>query len=252
MAYRSSNPVFTNRNYAPTPQALGEMYAQPGRVTLDDVVVHTAGLLALVVVGGAFGWAFASGGNLGLGLAAALVALGLSWFVAPRLARQGKLGASFAVPFSLIEGVFVGSISKSYDERFHGIVGQALIGTAAVFGVMLALHKSGLVRATPKMARIVYGALGAVVVLSLIDLVLGLATSYQLPFLNGSGPLSIIITLAILVLASLMFTLDFASVEAAIAQGQPTKVAWLLAYGLVVTFVWVYLELLRLLGQLRR
>ena len=102
------------------------------------------------------------------------------------------------------------------------------------------------------MQRIVYGALGAVVVLSLVDLVLGLATSYQLPFFTGNGPLSILITLGILVLAALMFTLDFANVEAAIAQGAPTKVAWLLAYGLVISFVWVYLELLRLLGQLRR
>jgi uncharacterized YccA/Bax inhibitor family protein len=252
MAFRSSNPVFTNRNYVPSPGQLSEMYAAPTRLTVDDVVIHTGGMLGLVAVGGAFGWALSSNGNLGLALAAALVALGMSWFVAPKLARAGRFGASFAIPFSLIEGVFVGSISKAYDDRFSGIVGQALIGTGAVFLVMLVLHRTGKLRATPKMQRIVFGGLMAVVVVSLVDLLLGTLTSYQLPFFTGSGPISILITLGILVLASLQFTLDFGYVENAIAQGAPTKTAWLLSYGLVVSFVWVYLELLRLLSQLRR
>ncbi len=244
---RSSNPAFRNLQ-TPSPGQLSEMYGTSERVTTEDVIVHTGGLLILLAAFGGLGWAVTSGGGTpGLALSAGLVALGLSFFIS--LSRKTRPAA--VVVFTAFEGVFVGAISHVYETAYSGIVLQALLGTGVVFLVMLGLHRSGRVRATPRMQRIVLGSLLGVVGLSLLDLVIH-GFGGTVPIFDGSGPLSILLTLAILVIASLQFTLDFAYVEAAVAAGAPRSIAWRLAFGLVVSFVWVYLELLRLLGQLRR
>jgi uncharacterized YccA/Bax inhibitor family protein len=251
---RSSNPAF-RRGFATattappnaTPEQLAQMYRAPSRLTIDDVIIYTLGLFAVLGLAGAVGWAFAPD-SPGIGFAAGFAALALSFVIAfGRVIRP-----VLVVIFALLEGVAIGMISRFYEAAYHGIVLQALLGTGVIFVVMLALYRSRRLRATPRMARIVFSTLLGVVALGLVDLVLRATTGSHLPILNDASPIGIIFSLAILVVASLQFILDFDFIEKAIAAGAPRSEAWRASFGLLVGFIWVYLELLRLLSKLRQ
>lgn len=281
MALRSSNPAFTRGPFAnpqqayghtgaapgygqpgygqpgygqpgygppqpPTPEQLAQQYRQPSTLTYDDVIMHTLGLFAIVAVTGALGWAFAPN-SPGIGIAAGLAALALSFAIGfSRVIRP-----ALVVVFAALQGVFVGVISRFYEDAYNGIVLQALLGSALIFVIMLVLYRSRRLRATPRMARIVFGTLIGVVAMGLIDLVLRAFTGSHLPVINDATPLGILFSVGVLVVASLMFILDFDYIESAVRAGAPRQEAWRAAYGLLVGFVWVYLELLRLLSKLR-
>jgi uncharacterized YccA/Bax inhibitor family protein len=153
--------------------------------------------------------------------------------------------------FAVLEGLFVGVISRAYESAYSGIVLQALLGTGLVFVTMLIAYRSGKLRATPRMTRIVVGSLMGVVALGLIDLVIRLVSGSHLPIINDASPLGILFSIGVLIVASLQFVLDFDYIDRAIAAGAPRSEAWRASYGLLVGFVWVYLELLRLLSKLR-
>jgi uncharacterized YccA/Bax inhibitor family protein len=254
---RTSNPAFRHGfepltpGATPTPEQLQQMYAAPSappvqRLTIDDVVMHTLGLFALVAVGGAVGWAIAPG-NPGVGFAAGLAAVALSFVIGfSRVIRP-----PLVVIFAVLEGLAIGMISRYYEAAYSGIVLQALLGTGLIFVIMLALYRSRRLRATPRMARIVGGTLLAVVAMGLIDLVVRVTTGSHLPIINDATPLGILFSVAVLIVASLQFILDFDFIERAVASGAPRSEAWRASYGLLVGFIWVYLELLRLLGKLR-
>jgi uncharacterized YccA/Bax inhibitor family protein len=253
---RSSNPAFrrgfatqtsTSSTPPPTAEQLAQMYRAPSRLTIDDVVMHTLGLLALLALASGVGWASAPT-SPGLGFAAGLAALALSFTIAFGRTIRPPL----VVVFALLEGFAIGMISRFYEAAYHGIVVQALLGTGVIFVVMLALYRSRRLRATPRMARVVFATLMGVVALGLVDLVIRATTGSHLPIINDASPLGIIFSLVILVVASLQFILDFDFIERAIAAGAPRSEAWRASYGLLVGFVWVYLELLRLLSKLRR
>jgi uncharacterized YccA/Bax inhibitor family protein len=253
---RSSNPAFrqrfaTQQTVEPppnaTPEQLAQMYRTPSTLTIDDVIMHTLGLFALLGVAAAVGWGIAPS-TPGVGIAAGLAALALSFVIGfSRVIRP-----PLVVVFALLEGVAIGLISRFYEDAYHGIVLQALLGTVVIFVVMLGLYRSRRVRATPRMARIVTSTLLGVVALGLIDLVVRVTTGSHLPIINSASPLGIIFSLAILVIASLQFILDFDFIERAIRAGAPRSEAWRASYGLLVGFIWVYLELLRLLSKLRQ
>jgi uncharacterized YccA/Bax inhibitor family protein len=249
---RSSNPAFRQKfaTLAPpldaTPEQLAQMYRAPSRLTIDDVVVHTLGLFAVLGVAAAVGWGFAPS-SPGVGFAAALAALALSFVIAfGRVIRP-----VLVVLFALLQGVAIGMISRFYEDAFHGIVVQALLGTGVIFIVMLGLYRSRRLRATPRMRRMVYATLLGVIALGLIDLVVRLTTGSHLPIINDASPLGILFSVVILVVASLQFILDFDFIERAITAGAPRSEAWRASYGLLVGFIWVYLELLRLLSKIR-
>jgi uncharacterized YccA/Bax inhibitor family protein len=245
---RSSNPAFTSGTGFNTPSAaeLNTMYDTQPRMTVDDVIMHTAGLMVLLGVTAVIGWRLSPEGA-GLGFASGLAALALSFVIGfSRVIRP-----PLVVIFAALEGLFIGVISRVYETQFQGIVTQALIGTGVIFGTMLIAYRSGRLRATPKMRKIVISTLMGVVALSLVDLGLR-AFGSNLPILNDATPLGILVSVAILVVASLQFILDFDYIEQAIAAGAPRSEAWRASYGLLVGFIWVYLELLRLLSKLRR
>lgn len=245
---RSSNPAFTSGTGFSTPSAgeLDAMYATQPRMTVDDVVLHTAGLMTLLAVTAVIGWRLAPE-HAGLGFAAGLAALALSFAIGfGRVIRP-----ALVVIFAALEGLFVGAISHVYENQYQGIVTQALIGTGVIFVGMLLAYRSGRLRATPRMRKIVMGTLLGVVGLSLVDLGLR-AFGTNLPILNDATPLGILLSVGILVVASLQFILDFDFIERAIAAGAPRSEAWRASYGLLVGFIWVYLELLRLLSKVRR
>jgi uncharacterized YccA/Bax inhibitor family protein len=220
--------------------------SQSRRMTLDDVVVRTASLFAVLLVGAAAGWmGVRSGFGFGLVLVPALVAMVLGIWA--QVSRKVRPGVMFA--YAALEGVFVGAISTFYASLFDGIVGQAVIGTLAAFGGMLVAYKTGVIRNSPRFTKVLAIAGIGYLVFGLANLafaLLGGTSVYQ-----GGGLLAIAVSAFGVVLASLFLVLDFDHIEQGIRNGLPVKESWRAGFGLMVTLVWLYLEILRLIAILR-
>ncbi len=230
-------------------------------MTLNGVISASAVLLVLLLVSGAFGWNAASGptivNNEGvptetyqfpaiamLGIVIGFVAV-IAANMKPNLAKI--LGPVYAVAY----GFAVGAISKGYETWYDGIVVQAVLATASVFMVMLVLYRTRIIKVTDKFRRTVIIATFGVMALYLISFVISLFGT-TLPFLDGSNMLlSIGFSLFVCGLAAANLALDFDFIERGIASGLPKNYEWVAGLGLVVTLVWLYLEILRLLSYLR-
>jgi len=242
-------------------QQLQDLYSQPSatpvqmrRLTIDDVVMKTAGLFAIVLVLAGVGWALTPqlGPVLLLGGIAFTLVLGLV------IAFKKTISVPLILVYAVAEGLFVGAVSRIYsvafDEPgtpvFQGIVAQAVLGTLAVFAAMLIAYKTGIIKVTEKFRRIVTMAVMGYAIFALVNFLYAWIGGH--PFgLGGTGALGFGISIFAIVLASAMLAVDFDSIDRAIAAGAPEKYSWLLAHGLIVTLVWLYLEILRLLGRMR-
>ncbi|MFB9375691.1 Bax inhibitor-1/YccA family protein [Kineococcus gynurae] len=218
--------------------------AQSGRMTLDDVVVRTAMLFVVLLVGAAAGFFFVP--NLGIAIVAALVAMGLGLWAS--MSKKVRPGVMFA--YAALEGVFVGAISGAYASLYEGIVGQAVVGTLCAFTAMLLAYKFGLIKATARFTKVLLVATLGYLIFGLVNLLLASFTSWTSVYAGG-GPLAIGISALGVVLASLFLILDFSYIEQGIRNGLPQKEAWRAGFGLMVTLVWLYLEMLRLIAILR-
>jgi uncharacterized YccA/Bax inhibitor family protein len=270
----SRNPVFgrskefgregyaTFNTQTPSAAELQDMYTSPsatsvntGRMTIDDVVMKTATLFGVLLVTAAVtfvpiqsqfrdtatlpGWAMpAVFGAMITGLILSLV-ISFGKTIRPPL----------MLAYAAIEGVFVGGISAVFNSFYEGIVIQAVLGTLAVFGAMLALYKTGVIRATPKFKKILIIAGVGYLVFGLLNLLL--SSLNVIPSVYSVGGLGLLVSAFGVGLASLFLVLDFDFVEQGIRNGLPERYAWTAAFGLVVTLVWLYIEILRLLAILR-
>ena len=206
-----------------------------GRMTIDDVVTRTGILFAVLVVTGAGAWTLNFGGG------ALMVGL-LGGFVLAMVNSFSKtVRPALIVAYAAFEGVALGTLSHIYNSAYPGIVSQAVIATLCAFAGMLFAYRSGKIRVTPKFTRIMLGALVGYFFLGIITIFTG--------FPGGST--GILIGLAGVGLASFFLVLDFDQIEKGIAAGAPEQESWRAAFGLMVTVVWLYLEVLRLLSILR-
>lgn len=256
---RSSNPVLTRLGasaqqyggYQPAPSP-GTSYPSPivpgttDRVTVDDVVVRTVFLLAVTVVSAAIAWALVPFSAVGaVWIAAALVGLGIGLAIS----FSGSTNPVLMTVYAVVEGIFVGMLSKAYNAYYGGIVMQAVLATLAIFLVMSLLYKSKTLRATPRFNRILAGCLTGAVVVILGNLALSFF-GVDTP-LNGNGPIALLFSLGIVILGALSFISDFDLIERAVAAGMPKRIAWTCSFGLLVSIIWVYIYVVRLLGILR-
>lgn len=232
----------------PYPTTAGYPTAPPTvrPMTIDDVVVRTVGLLALTGLGGAIAWMLVPLEAVPAPLfGAAIIGLVLGLVIAfARLTNPLVIGA-----YAVIEGVFVGLLSKLFENWYPGIAVQAAVGTFGVFFLMAMLYKARVIRATPKFVRGVIAATLGIVAVILVNFVLalfGVDTG-----LRDGGPLAIGFSLVVIVIAALNFILDFAMVEEGVRYGLPQKYAWACAFGILVGLIWMYVEILRLLSYLR-
>lgn len=256
----SRNPVFNRSdafsrrgyatfNEAPTATAgqLEDMYSAPsatglqtGRMTMDDVVIKTglmfAVLLPLAAVSFYLNNPILTFGGLIVGLVLGLV-----------IAFKQSTNPALVLSYAGLEGLFVGGISRIYEDFYDGIIAQAVLGTLAVFAVALWAYKSGRVRVTPKFQRTVLIAMGGYLVFSLVNIGVVLFTDTSL----RGGLLGIGVGLFAITLAAAMLVLDFDFAEQGVKNGLPERFSWLAAFGLVVTLVWLYIEFLRLISILR-
>jgi uncharacterized YccA/Bax inhibitor family protein len=225
--------------------------AQTGRMTYDDVIVKSAGLLAIVVTTASIAWFVFPGNTLVMltGLIGGLV-LGL----VNAFRRQPSPG--LIVGYAAFEGLFLGGISQVFEASYGGIVMQAVLATFATFAATLALFASGKVRVTPKFTRVVLIAAVGYMLFSLVNLGLMLFGAIDNPWgLRGTMimglPLGLVIGVAAVILAAAFLVMDFDSIKRGVEGGVPARFAWSAAFGLLVTLVWLYLEFLRLFAIMR-
>lgn len=152
--------------------------------------------------------------------------------------------------YSLVEGLVIGGMSALAEMQFPGIVLQAVIGTFGTFLAMLAAYSSGLVKATEKFKLGVMAATGGIAVVYLISMIFNLFGG-RVPYIHDSGLIGIGFSLVVVVIAALNLVLDFDLIDTGVRQGAPKYMEWYAAFGLMVTLIWLYIEILRLLMKLR-
>ncbi|MFF8284666.1 Bax inhibitor-1/YccA family protein [Streptomyces albus] len=248
----ATNPYAQQANpyAAPQPQAPGQPYAPPaappsaGRMTMDDVVARTGMTLGLVVVAAAVSWI--TGLSLGLAVGAGLVAMVLGFVQS----FKRKPSPALILAYAAFEGLFLGALSNYVNQWVNGAAMQAVLGTMAVFTAVLVLYKTRIIRVTQRFYRFVMAAAIGFVLLMAVNLLFAVFGGGDgLGF--RSGGLGILFGVIGVVLGALFLALDFKQVEDGIAYGAPKEEAWLSAFGLTLTLVWIYLEFLRLVAILQ-
>lgn len=243
-----------------TQQQLQDMYNQPaagpadtGRMTYDDVIMKTAACLGAVVAGAAVTLVVAES------LAYTLMIVGaLGGFVLALVNTFKKQPSpALILAYAALEGLFLGGLTRILDNMFPGVGLQAVVGTLSVFAVTLVLFKNGKVRATPKAMRFFMIATIGYAVFALINMVMMWTGAVDSPFglrteIEIAGiPLGVFIGVLAIGLAAFSLVMDFTSIEAGVRSGAPQRFSWTAAFGLTVTLVWLYVEIIRLLAILR-
>jgi len=243
-----------------TQDQLQDMYNRPaagpadtGRMTYDDVIMKTAACLGAVVAGAAVTLVVAEG------LAYMLMIVGaLGGFVLALVNTFKKQPSpALILAYAALEGLFLGGLTRILDNMYPGVGLQAVIGTLSVFAVTLVLFKNGKVRATPKAMRFFMIAMIGYAVFALINMVMMWTGAVDSPFglrteVEIMGiPLGVFIGLLAIGLAAFSLIMDFTSIEAGVRNGAPQRFSWTAAFGLTVTLVWLYVEIIRLLAILR-
>lgn len=255
MALRTNNPVLRDKTF----QNLPAVAAGEG-MTINGTIARTGLLLVLMLITGWWTWhqfiAASAGGNLAAGVAAVQPFLWGGLIVGLVLALVGSFKPAWtpvtAPLYALAEGTFLGGISAMFEVQYHGIVLQAILASVGVLVVMLALYRTGVIKVTNKFRMGVMAATGGILLLYLVSWGLSAFTSVNTSILFGGGTLSILISVFVVCIAALNLVLDFDLVERGTQQGAPKYMEWYCAFALMVTLVWLYLELLRLLGNTRR
>ena len=273
------NPIFNGKNFRgatqapPVPQAqygqnpygqqygqtmthdqLQQMYNQPaagpaetGRMTFDDVIIKTAACLGVLVAGAAV-TLFVS-----MPLASLLMIVGaLGGFVLALVNTFKKQPSpALILAYAGLEGLFLGGLTRVLDTMYPGVGLQAVIGTLSVFAVTLLLFKSGKVRATPKAMKFFLIAMVGYALFSVVNLVMMMTGLTTEPFGLRSGIIGVAIGILAIGLAAFSLVMDFTSIDEGVRNGAPERFSWTAAFGLTVTLVWLYVEIIRLLAILR-
>ncbi|WP_197059867.1 Bax inhibitor-1/YccA family membrane protein [Prescottella defluvii] len=222
-------------------------------MTIDDVVTKTAITLGVLSVAAIISY-FLVDGNPGLA-APFVIGGGLIGFVLVMVASFGRKmdNPAIVLAYAACEGVFLGALSFMFtDVTFGGVggsalIGQAVLGTFGVFFGMLVVYKTGAIRVTPRLTRMIIGGLIGVMVLMIGNLIASFFTDGGFGLRDG-GAVAIIFSLVCIALAAFSFLLDFDAADQLIRAQAPEKAAWGVALGLTVTLVWLYVEILRLLS----
>ncbi len=249
------------------------MYAAPAagaaetdRMTVEDTVWKTVGLFAILLVTAAVGWVWTLGGvsaaqpnqlSILPWIIGALGGFVLALVVI--FSSRKKVRPALIFAYAAFEGLFVGGISAFFEVQWQGIVLQATLATLVVVGVTLALFASGKVRASKRATKVFMVAMIGYLVFSLINLGLMFFTPVgdsafglrsEPSFLFGI-PWGVIIGVFVVIMAAYSLVLDFDSIQRGVRNGAPRQFAWLGAFGIMVTVIWLYIEILRILAILR-
>ena len=224
----------------------------PGVMTVSGTASASMVLFALLLVSAAVGWIAVVEPQPGVLSFPPMAFVGaIIGFIAVMVTVFKPMTSHILGPvYAVGQGLFVGALSKMFDATYSGIVVQAVGTTLAVFGVMLFLYRTRILRVTDKFRRIVIGATLGVMVFYLASFVFS-RFGANVSFLSSSSGVGILFSLFVAGLAAFNLALDFDFIERGAAMGLPRRMEWFAALGLLVTLVWLYLEVLRLLAKLR-
>lgn len=238
-----ANPAFNNRVFE-------NQGSNADAMTVQGSVNKTFVLLLLLMGTAALSWWAAA--TQGAGAATLCVFGGAIGGLGVAIATIVKPQWSpvTAPIYALLEGLVIGAISMMFSAKYQGIALQAIIGTVAVFTVMLMIYRAGIIKVTQKFMIGVVAATGGLALMYLVTMGLnlfGVAT----PFMHDSSPMGYAISAIAIILAALNLVLDFDFIQRGAQQQAPKYLEWYAGFGLIVTLVWLYLEMLRLLARMR-
>ncbi|MRN54037.1 Bax inhibitor-1/YccA family membrane protein [Paenibacillus monticola] len=243
MIGRSGNPALNDKTFDRT-----DRYSGQERMTINGTV-NRAFITLIMLLGGAFSiWMLYFEGQNVFPYVIGGAILG---FILALIVSFKPTAAPYLVPiYAIAEGVFLGGLSASYESLYNGITLQAALLTICVFFALLLAYKTRVIKATEKFKLGVLAATGGIALVYLLSFVLGMF-GVTVPYLHDNSLIGIGISVVIVIVAALNLVLDFNFIETGAEQGAPKYMEWYGAFGLTVTLVWLYVEILRLLSKLR-
>ena len=253
MAFRSSNPTLKDNAFENLASADGTQ-----QMTIEGTVNKTGILLLLVIASAAMVWSKAmpilAQNIMPTWLMPTMIGGALGGFGMAMVVIFNKKSAGVTAPiYAVVEGLFLGAVSAMYASQYEGIVLQAVMLTFGVFISLLMLYKAKIIRATEKFKTGIMAATGGIMMVYIVSMVMGFFNGgVGIGVLSAATPMGIGISLVIVTIAALNLIMDFDFIEKASEAGAPKYMEWYGAFGLMVTLVWLYLEILRLLSKLNR
>jgi uncharacterized YccA/Bax inhibitor family protein len=238
----TSNPALNSKTFQGN-AAVGDA------MTLQGTVNKTGFLLLCVIATASVTWHLEAAGNPNVGALLAVGAIG--GFITAMITIFKKTWSPVTAPiYALLEGLALGGISALLENRYPGIAMQAVGLTFGVLFCLLLAYHTGIIRVTDRFRLGVVAATGAIAVTYLADMVLHFF-NIQIPFIHQSGVWGILFSVFVVIIASMNLVLDFDFIESGTKSGAPKYMEWYGAFGLMVTLIWLYLEILRLLSKSR-
>jgi len=251
---RTSNPALSKNVFT---RAQAGAYAQSETMTLQGAINKSLMMIVLVLVGAIYTWnLFYNAPTLeaGAGAVTKWMAIGgIGGFIASLVTIFKRSWSALTAPlYAVLEGLFLGALSAFFEAQYPGMVMQAVALTFGTLLVMLLAYKSGWIKVTQKFRMGVFAATGAIALVYLISFILGMfgINSHLMSF--GGGGIGILISLVVVGVAALNLVLDFDFIHKGSQAGLPKYMEWYAAFGLMVTLVWLYIEMLRLLSRFSR
>lgn len=254
MIQRSGNPALNDKTFKDlaVTDYTGEGQ-QIERMTLAGTVNKTAMMLVMVLITASFVWAkvFTIEGVTVEAVSIYPIVGAIGGLIFALITAFKHTWAPVTAPiYALLEGLFIGGISAIMEVYYPGIVMQATMLTFGVLFALLMAYKSGMIRATENFKLGVMAATGGVFLLYMATFILGMF-GVNMPFIHDTGPMGIGLSVVIVIIAALNLVLDFDFIENAAEKGAPKYMEWVGAFGLMVTLIWLYIEILHLLSKLR-
>ena len=237
LSLRSGNPVLSKKTFTKTLSSSDEM-------TIEGTVNKTAISLLLLVGTGYFTFDVIS--------PVLLIGSGIGGFIFAIVTIFKKEWAPITVPlYAILEGALLGGISYMYNSTYNGIVTNAILLTVGILVSLLIAYRSGYIKATENFKLGIFAATGGIAIVYFINFIMGFfGSGLGVMSINNASPLSIGFSIVVVIVASLNLVLDFDFIEEGAEKGAPKYMEWYGAFGLLVTLIWLYLEILRLLAKL--
>jgi uncharacterized YccA/Bax inhibitor family protein len=248
---RTSNPTLRANTFNRYAYLTG---ANPATLMTVNGAINKALALFTILLFSAIGGAYVTLSNPAIAMPLMLGGVLIGFGLAIVISFKNDLAPVLSPVYAVAEGIAVGAISLIYASMYSGIVFNAIVITGSIMGLMLLLYRTGILRATPMFVRGMTFAIGGLMVTYLVDIVMGMF-GVHMPFINDSTPMGIAFSLlacGVASMTSMTFILDFDFIERGAQQGAPKYMEWYAGFSLLVTLVWLYLEILRLLGKMRR
>lgn len=251
LAIRSANPALGADTFRGPTVARGT-----AAMTVNGTVNKTAVCLLLLLATASWTWGLSVAdpltGRSNPAAAAPWMMVGLvGGFIVAMVTTFKKEWAPVTAPaYAALEGLALGGMSAMFENRYPGIASQAVFLTFGTLGALLLAYRSGLIRASDNLRLGIFAATGGIALIYLVNFVMGFFGS-AIPMIHGSGPIGIAFSVVVVGVAALNLVLDFDFIEQGAEHGAPQYMEWYGAFGLMVTLVWLYIEILRLLSKLQ-